>query len=213
MPSKLIDATKRKTSVPFSTSAQTVSSVGIFLHCINCCWPRLLYAQKKVQASVLNTLKLALNGFQFICGMSLQEIILDDNTPEQKIVSKVFARENISCMSNIETPYFSSGKFTKICIICGKSTNLPKCHWCNNARIKITRRSKILVEDLGRKKRRSDVFYLLQKIKVYIQHCIKHSLFINKKLSYFRIILTLKKSYVCDVGLVFQHTFCPEQTS
>ena len=167
MPSKLIDATKRKTSVPFSTSAQTVSSVGIFLHCINCCWPRLLYAQKKVQASVLNTLKCALNGFQFICGTSLQEIILDDNTPEQKIVSKVFARENISCMSNIETPYFSSGRFTKICIICGKSTNLhpddkinfPKCHRCNNARIKITRRRKILVEDLGRKKK--EVMYFI----------------------------------------------------
>ena len=75
MLSKLIDARKRKTNVSFPTSAQTVSSVGIFLHCISCCWPRLLYAQKKIQASDLDTLKHALNGFQLICGMSLQEII------------------------------------------------------------------------------------------------------------------------------------------
>ena len=51
---------------------------------------------------------------------SLQEIILDGNALGQKIVSKVFARENLSCTSNIETPSFSSGKFMKICIICGK---------------------------------------------------------------------------------------------
>ena len=77
-------ASKRKTNNPFPTSAQTVSSLGIFLRCMSCCWPRLLYAQKKVQTSDSNTLECALNGFQFICGMSLQEIILDDNTLNKK---------------------------------------------------------------------------------------------------------------------------------
>ena len=64
--------------------------------------------------------------------MSLQ----DDNTQEQKIEGKVFAREDLSRTRNIETPYFSSGNFTKISIICGKSINLhpddkidfPQCH-------------------------------------------------------------------------------------
>ena len=36
MMSKLIDATKRKTNIPFPTSAQTAPNVGIFLCCINC---------------------------------------------------------------------------------------------------------------------------------------------------------------------------------
>ena len=81
MPSKLIDATKRKTNVPFPTSAQTALNVGIFPRCINCRQQRLLYAQKKVEAIELNTLKRTLNCFQFICGTSLQEMILDDNTP------------------------------------------------------------------------------------------------------------------------------------
>ena len=57
-------------------------------------------------------------------GEGLNYVFLDDNIPEQKVVSKVFAREGSSCTSNIERPYFSSGKFTKICMICGKSRNL-----------------------------------------------------------------------------------------
>ena len=94
-------------------------------------------------------------------------------------------------MSNIETPYFSSGKFTKVYIICGKSTNLhpdgkinfPQCCRYNNARIKITRRRKILGEDLGGKKGKSDVFYSLQKKKAY--NIVLNSLFINKTLHTF----------------------------
>ena len=76
-------------------------------------------------------------------------------------------------MSNIETPYFSSGKFTKACIICGKSTNLhrddkvnfPQCCRCNNARIKITGRRKILGEDLGGKKGKVMYFTLYKRKK------------------------------------------------
>lgn len=91
-------------------------------------------------------------------------------------------------MSNIETPYFSSGKFTKVYIICGKSTNLhpdgkinfPQCCRYNNARIKITRRRKILGEDLGGKKRKSDVFYSLQKKKMCEALYLTFNLFINK---------------------------------
>ena len=169
MLNKLIDATKRKTNVLFPTSAQTASNVGIFLRCVNCCRPRLHYAQKKLQASELNTLKRALNGFQFICGTPLQEMIRDDN---------------LSCTSNIETPHLFIGKFTKICIICGKSTNVhpddkinfPQCRRCNNPRIKITRRRKNLGEDLGGGKKEKLMYFTLYKftIEKSVQHCIKH---------------------------------------
>lgn len=90
MSSKLIDATNRKTNVPFPTSAETASNVGIFFRCINFRWPRSFYAQKNVQASELNILKRVLSSFQFTCGTSLQEMIHTSQTVFIHLPSPLF---------------------------------------------------------------------------------------------------------------------------
>ena len=51
-----------------------------------------LYAQKS--ANETKTLTSLLSGFEFICGTSLQEMILNNNTPEQIITSQIFVSEN-----------------------------------------------------------------------------------------------------------------------
>ena len=87
--------------------------------------------------------------------------------------------------------HFSSipiAKFTKICIICGRSTSLhlsdnrnsPQCCRCNNVGIKTTRRRKII----GEEEVMYFTHYSLQK-KKSIQHWIKHSFFISKFLHTF----------------------------
>ena len=40
-------------------------------------------------------------------------MILENNIPKEKIVIKVFVKENLSSLSNIEAAYFSGGKFMK----------------------------------------------------------------------------------------------------
>lgn len=56
-----------------------------------------------------------LNGFELIFGTSFQEMVLDNNIPEQTSINKVFERENFT---NIDMVYYLSQKFPKICIIC-----------------------------------------------------------------------------------------------
>ena len=49
----------------------------------------------------------------FVCVTSPQEMILENIIPKEKIVIKVFVKENLSSLSNIEAAYFSGGKFMK----------------------------------------------------------------------------------------------------
>ena len=65
-----------------------------------------------------------LNDFQFVCGPALQEIMVDKNNPDETVLSRVFARENISHKSPIELPYYSCKAFTQVYIQCGKASKL-----------------------------------------------------------------------------------------
>ena len=49
-----------------------------------------------------------LNDFQYIWGTALQEMIVNEYRREHKVLGNVFARENLSCISNIDGPYYSS---------------------------------------------------------------------------------------------------------
>ena len=50
-------------------------------------------------------------------------MVLDNNIPEQRIITRVFAKENLT---NIEMLCCLSWKFSKICIICGTSSSLQQ---------------------------------------------------------------------------------------
>ena len=86
--------------------------------------PRLLYSRTKLKDGELRSFKHVLNDFQFVCGSVFQEIMLDKNNPDEPVLSKVFAHENISCKSPIELLYYSYKAFKQVCIQCGKASKL-----------------------------------------------------------------------------------------
>ena len=45
-----------------------------------------------------------LNDFQFVSGSVFQDIMVDKNNPDEAVLSKVFARENISCKFPLNCP-------------------------------------------------------------------------------------------------------------
>ena len=82
--------------------------------------------------------------------------MVDKNNPDETVLSKVFARENISCKSPIELLYYSCKAFKQVCIQCGKASKLivdpphyPQCECCQEIKkIKINKREKIIESDL-----------------------------------------------------------------
>ena len=42
-------------------------------------------------------------------------MIVTENSPESKVLKKVFTSENLSCTANIEAPYYSCAIFPKAC--------------------------------------------------------------------------------------------------
>ena len=91
MSSKLNDVINRKFYALFQTSAKTAWNVGISLCCVSCTWPRSLYVIKwKASGAELKRLKRLLKSFQYICDTALQEMIVTENSPESKVLKKVF---------------------------------------------------------------------------------------------------------------------------
>lgn len=116
MSSKLNDVINRKFYALFQTNAKTAWNVGISLCCVSCTWPRSLYVIKwKASGAELKRLKRLLKSFQYICDTALQEMIVTENSPESKVLKKVFTGENLSCTANIEAPYYSCAIFPKAC--------------------------------------------------------------------------------------------------
>ena len=119
--------------------------------------PRLLYSRTKLKDGELRSFKHVLNDFQFVCGSVFQEIMLDKNNPDEPVLSKVFAHENISCKSPIELPYSSCKIFKQICIQYGKASKLIvdpqhylQCECCKGIeKIKIIKHKKTIEKDLA----------------------------------------------------------------
>ena len=82
--------------------------------------------------------------------------MVDKNKPDETVLSKVFARENISHKSPIKLPYYSCKAFKQVCIQCGKASKLivdpqhyPQCECCKwIEKIKINKRKNTIESDL-----------------------------------------------------------------
>ena len=93
--------------------------------------------------------------------------MVDKNNPDEIVLSKVFARENISCKSPIELLYYSCEAFKQVYIQCGEASKLivdpqhyPQCECCNGIeKIKINKHKKTIESDLVANKY-SDSFLL-----------------------------------------------------
>ena len=102
IPSKLENPSKRVHDIPFSPSAQTAFNVGRTVTSTDYHKLRLLYSKTKLKE--LRSFKRVLNDFQFVSGSVFQEIMVDKNNPDEAVLSKVFALENISCKFPLNCP-------------------------------------------------------------------------------------------------------------
>ena len=83
------DPAKRKHGLPFSPTAQTALNVGMTMNCTECRKPRLIYSKSKLKPNEISELKRSLNGFQYVCWSSFQEISIDNRS--STILNKVFS--------------------------------------------------------------------------------------------------------------------------
>ena len=74
---------------------------------MQCERPRLLYSNHKLKDRQLKVLKIFISKIIYICGSTLSEYNGTENREEEKISESVFSRENFSCQSKIELPYYS----------------------------------------------------------------------------------------------------------
>ena len=166
LPSKLHNAEKRPHNIPFSPTAQTAKNVGLTIKCTECEKPRLLHSKHKLKGDEIKVLKIFLGKILFICGSSFGEYEGTGNAKEDKITKIVFPRENLSCGSNIELPYYSIESYKKICIYCGGEgtgrtledsiQNYPKCRLCECKQDIPRRKRKAMTEgDLNSKKKKN----------------------------------------------------------
>ena len=167
LPSKLEDPEKRPHNVPFSPTAQTATNVGRLIKCEECTKPRLLHAQRKLSNSDLQALTKMISKFSYVCGSTLSEYQGTGGEPkiQREIFQKVFVRENLSCVSKIELPYYSVPFYKKICVWCGVSgtarvlgdgvEKYPKCANCNEKPDVLRRKRKSVTKnDLGKGKKK-----------------------------------------------------------
>ena len=100
-----------------------------------------------------------------MCGSILSEYLGTGNDRDEKYLKILFVRENISCASNIELPYYKVDVYPKICIYGGtgdtsrtlgnSKENYPKCIDCGDKPGIVHRKRKSVIEkDLGKKKER-----------------------------------------------------------
>ena len=67
-----------------------------------------------------NKVKRFFTKITYVCGSSLYEYLEHDgNNDDERVQKKVFVRENLSCLSKIELPFFSVDSYKPICIYCG----------------------------------------------------------------------------------------------
>ena len=102
----------------------------------------------------------------YICGSSLAEYCGTGADRDEKFLNVIFVKENISCTSKIELPYYSVDFSPKICIYCGMTGTsrtlgssvefYPKCLSCkDNTDILRRKRKTTIVGDFSRKQSKS----------------------------------------------------------
>ena len=96
-------------------------NVGKTVICTECRRPWLVYTEAKLKDTELRALKRALNSYNYVGGSMFQEIVADQGNFDDSILTKVFTRENLSCNSMIELPYYTCKISKNICVYCGKS--------------------------------------------------------------------------------------------
>ena len=106
-------------------------------------------------------MKRMLNDFQYICGTVFHDLPIDDKNKDSFILEMLDCRENLTCESPMEIPYYSSKLYENLCFYCGRERNLmrgnvefyPQYTSCQSkTRAKVAKRKQVVASDVVKKK-------------------------------------------------------------
>ena len=140
----------------------------------------------------------------YICGSTLSEYEGPENPEERKISETDFARENLSCQSKVELPFYSIDFLKPVCIYCGTEETTrtlqinqaayPKCKGCELFRRK---RKLITIDD---PQNHGLLEYTDGKLENRVRKCVGHCLFLrlfnNETSFWFTIFGIWKNTYL-----------------
>ena len=165
LPSTLENVEKQDSGIRFPVTAQTAKNVGLLIHCTECKKPRCLYAQYVLKNQQPVYAKRMIQKVDYVCGASLSEYVGSGGDKDEQLLKVLFVRENLSCSSMIELPYYGVPHYPIVCVHCGvtgtkrtlntTAENYPKCNNCDEKPDVVRRKRKTLVQtDLGSKRKK-----------------------------------------------------------
>ena len=78
-----------------------------------------LYSQYKLKNRQPEYAKRMVKKLDYACGASLSEYMGTGRDKDEQLLEVIFVRENLSCSSTVEVPYYSVDYFPAVCIYCG----------------------------------------------------------------------------------------------
>ena len=104
-------------SNPETTTPLVKEKVRSCVHCVGCDKPRCIFSHRALSTDQADSLKAALQDFEFTCGGPL--------LPEDHQLYRVAVVRQCSCMDDVERVYYSCQRFALVCYKCGSSEPLP----------------------------------------------------------------------------------------
>ena len=110
--------------IPFKPTPQTAIKVGEIVKCIHCLQPHVVYTKEKLSDAHKMSMKCLLNDFQYACGIVFHNLHIDDKNKDLHVLEMLHCRENLTCESSTEIPYYCKKLFKNIRFYCGWERNL-----------------------------------------------------------------------------------------
>ena len=129
----------------------------------------LIYAKRVLSKEEKDRFRRLRNDMVFSWGGSYKEMETIQGHADTSVSKKLYTRDNLSCSSNIEIPYYSAG-YPNICIFCGRGRYLkpvsaltfPQCEnaSCSTKEpVKRTKLKQVQKEDKRGKKKKIVTLY------------------------------------------------------
>ena len=163
LPSKLKNSDKRTHEIPFISTAQTAINVGKIVKCIHYLKPLVVYEKKKLSDAHKSLIKRMLNDFPYVCGTVFHDLPIDDKNKDSYNLEMLHCRENLTCESPMEIPYYSSKLFKNLCFYCGRERNriqsniefYPQCTSCQSKTAKVAKGKQVVASVVVKKKQKT----------------------------------------------------------
>ena len=93
--------------------------LGFVITCTECKKPRLLHSKTKIKKENGPGAKRMMEKVMYMCGSILSEFLGNGADKDERFLQSIFVRENISCSSKMELPYYSVECYPIVCVYCG----------------------------------------------------------------------------------------------